>query len=648
MKKIVTLLAIAAMALSGCKNALLEGRMAAYEEPGYVVQIETRPGGRVEITPKKDSYKAEEQIKIEAEADEGYWFKEWQGNTAGSDNPLIVKVSEDMWIIAKFEEVLKYRLTTEWLPIGGVLYYSYDGIFDTTVEKIEFLPGEQCAVRAAPAAGYQFDGWEGDIETVNDTIYIRFDRDYQVYPKFSIIPTPVTYTITAAASTGGGIDFYPFKAAYYENEIVMVTAESGGGYIFDRWTGDHMGNEVSFNLVMDGDKNIGAVFIKREWTFLIYMAADNDLDGVALSDFNEMEAVDYSGKPFTVLALVDRINAGPGNWSGTRLYEIKSDPDGKNAVIVSTRLSGTPELNISGGADSELDTSNRQVLSGFIDYGKREYSADNYGLILWGYGLGWKGCAVDDTSGSSMSLSSLRNAVEGKGLKVIGFDTDFGVTLEAAYELRNSAQYLAGSPGTVSDPQKGWDYQILFNDFISKPNKTAEVFSGCIVEQYRRQYGMSNGASISIADLSKTALLFTAFENFSGALAGTLTDIGGRDALYTKMVNGTVQLYYDGTEFPADAYADLYSMSLQGDGAALRGALDGAVSSWSKEFGTARPLMGVFVNTLTSSAVFAASHAAGYRKNQGTILFATDSGNYVPSGSSGGTGLLDKLFYYTY
>jgi hypothetical protein len=614
----------------------------------YTITGSVPPGGTLEYTPSKTEYYENEIVMVTAKPDNGYEFKGWQGSVTGSANPLIIKLTEDMWIIPRFEEAASYRLTTEWSPAGGILFYSYDGIFNTTVSKTNFLPGEQCAIRAVPLPGYRFDRWEGDIESVNDTIYITFDGNYQVYPKFSVIASLVTYTITASVPAGGTVEYIPSKTEYYENEVVMVTAKPDSGYIFGQWSGDHAGTEASFSLTMNSDKNIAPAFIRREWTFMVYMAADNDLDAVALDDFNELEAVDYTNKPVSVLVLIDRINGSSGNWSDTRLYEVKGDLSGKNAVLVSTRLDGRPELNIPGGSNAELDTSNRFVLSGFIDYAKRAYKADNYGLIVWGYGLGWKGYALDTTSGSSMPLSSLGNAVEGKGLGLIGFDTGFGVTLESAYELRNAAGYLVGSPGTVSDSEKGWDYRALFSGFLSKASRTAKAFCDSAVDQFRQQYVTVNGACISVIDSSETASLFSAFEGFSGGVAGTLTDLAAKEAFYTRLLNGTVRLYYDGSAYPADAYADLYSISLEGSGAGLRSALGRAVSTWSNEYGESRPLMGVFVNSLTSGTVFSPGHAAGYRKGQGTIKFVADSINYAPSGSAAGTGLLDKLFYYSY
>jgi hypothetical protein len=386
---------------------------------------------------------------------------------------------------------------------------------------------------------------------------------------------------------------------------------------------------------------------RREWTSAVYMAADNELDSAALEDLNELEAVAYAGKPVTVLALVDRISAAPGNWSDTRLYEIRHDPGGKNSTVVSARLDGMPELGISAGTSSELDTASGPVLSGFIDYAKRAYPADQYGLVVWGHGLGWKGCAIDATSGNSMALAAFGGAVAGKGLSVIAFDTDYGATLEAAYEMRNAARYLAGSPGPAPDPEKGWDYRRLVAGFMEKPELSAEAFCESVAEQFSEQYGGTAGAAVSVVDLTKVNALFEAFEAFGGTAAAGITGKAAKDSWYDRLRNGTVSLYHAG-EYPADACADLYSFSLQGNGTALREALGGAVKSWSKENGTERALLGVFVNRLVSPDVFATSHESGYRRGSGTGAFVKESEKWVPTGNTGGTSFLDKVFYGEY
>jgi hypothetical protein len=382
----------------------------------------------------------------------------------------------------------------------------------------------------------------------------------------------------------------------------------------------------------------------REWTFIVYMAADNGLDSAALEDLNEMEAAVRTGQPVTVIALVDRAAAAPGNWSGTRLYEIKPDSGGKNAAIVSSRLDGAPELGISAGSESELDTADPLVLSGLINYAKRVYPAENYGLIVWGHGLGWKGYVVDDTAKTSMPLPSLRAAVAEKELSVIGFDTGLGITLESAYEFRGAARYLAGSPDGGSG--QGWDYECLFASFLESPGLSAEAFCESVTGQFR--YHAAGGAAISVIDLAEMNALFARFESFSGSLAGSLTSLDARDSLYKKFLDGTIAVWHTGGGYPADAYADIRSLSLHGDGSALRDALGTAVSSWSAEYGTEQALLGVFVSKLASPDVFEPGHEDGYKRGTGSGAFVSGSEKWVPTGSAAGTSLLDRLFYREY
>lgn len=400
----------------------------------------------------------------------------------------------------------------------------------------------------------------------------------------------------------------------------------------------------------DGLYNSGEILAyeepAREWTFIVYIAADNGLDAAALEVVNGLEAAVRDKMPVAVIALVDRIAATPENWSDTRLYEIKPDPNGNNAGIVSTRLDGSPELAVTAGSGGELNTASPLVLSGLIDFAKRAYPAENYGLVVWGHGLGWKGFIVDDTSGASMPLPSFGAAVADKGLAVIAFDTGLGVTLESAYELRKAAHYLIGSPNGRAG--QGWDYETLFASFLDSPSLTAEAFCESAAGQFQSQYSSTSGAALSVIDLSKTGALFARFESFSGALAGTVSSLSARDSLYAKFVYGTIDTWNAGGVYPSDTYADIYSLSMLGDGTALRNALSAAVSSWSKEHETGRALLGVFVNRLASPVLFAPSHEDGYKRGTGTGAFVKDSENWVPAGNAAGTSFLDRLFYGEY
>jgi len=52
-------------------------------------------------------------------------------------------------------------------------------------------------------------------------------------------------------------------------------------------------------------KDITVEFIKRKWTYILYMAADNELESNALRAVNELEGADWRGQDVSVLALME-------------------------------------------------------------------------------------------------------------------------------------------------------------------------------------------------------------------------------------------------------------------------------------------------------------------------------------------------------
>ena len=60
----------------------------------------------------------------------------------------------------------------------------------------------------------------------------------------------------------------------------------------------------------------------KEWTVLCYLAGDNNLDGAAVEDINEMEVVGSTDQ-MNMVAQVDRAadyNLNNDNWRSTRRF----------------------------------------------------------------------------------------------------------------------------------------------------------------------------------------------------------------------------------------------------------------------------------------------------------------------------------------
>jgi hypothetical protein len=425
----------------------------------------------------------------------------------------------------------------------------------------------------------------------------------------------------------------------------------------------------------------------KEWSFLIYMAADNDLEPAAISDINELEAIPsllQNTDKISILVILDRstgYDASNSNWSDTRFFEIIRDPAGFNTTIVSKQLNCF-ELGLSLDTQTELDMANPMVLSQSIDYMKRAYPADNYGLLLWGHGTGWRGegnnnktllnpplkaVAFDDATGSYMTMPSLDNAVTGKNLSLIGFDTCFGALLEVCYQIRDDAEWFIGSEGVT--PSSGWDYTLLFTAFLNRTSLTASDFCDDVIEQFKTQYNGTTGATISKIHLTNIENLFSVMESFAGELADSMTTSAGKELILNNILYTMDIFHY--FSFPSDMYVDIYSFtensinnrsSITSDtskqnailskGTILQNTLNTTVtSSWSKEYGTSRKQIGIHIIPLQAISVPDTSHALAYYKTSSGIdknAFVEDSIHWTPNLIPQPDSFLDKLFYWTY
>ena len=107
---------------------------------------------------------------------------------------------------------------------------------------------------------------------------------------------------------------------------------------------------------------------KAKWTFMVYMAGDNNLDGAALRDIAEMTKAG-STKDVHVLVQLDRLED-----QKTRRFRISQGGGFKGDCIESF---------------GDTNTGDPQILYSFVKWAADNYPADRYGLILWNHGSGW-------------------------------------------------------------------------------------------------------------------------------------------------------------------------------------------------------------------------------------------------------------------
>lgn len=233
-----------------------------------------------------------------------------------------------------------------------------------------------------------------------------------------------------------------------------------------------------------------------EWTFMVYLDGDNDLESFALEDFQEMATVG-SDTNINIVVLLDRISGGSnayGDWT-----------DARRGIVMNGNVPDTSW----GTSIGEVNMGDPQTLIDFAEWAITNYPANHYALILWNHGAGWrealakkeliyKEVCVDDTSGDYLSMKEVKNALStisssyGR-IDLVGFDACLMGMVEVAYQIKDSADVMVSSEETV--PGDGWPYHTILADLQSNPTMTPESLGTVIVDRYYEYYSYSEVCS---------------------------------------------------------------------------------------------------------------------------------------------------------
>ncbi|MBM4044919.1 MAG: hypothetical protein FJ279_07385, partial [Planctomycetes bacterium] len=264
-----------------------------------------------------------------------------------------------------------------------------------------------------------------------------------------------------------------------------------------------------YSLRIDAPTAAGA---RGNWTVLVYVDGDNNLEGAAIDDLNEMEAVALP-EGVSVAVLLDRIpgeDSSNGNWTDTRQGLVIHDA---NPFNISSSLTSLGEQNMGDPA----------TLESFIRWGVAAYPADNYALVVWDHGGGLDGVAWDDTDGAdNLTIPELTAAVTNAGTHfgVIGFDVCLAGLFTQAYDLRSLTDVVVASEQL--EPGDGWDYTGFLTQMAANPAMTAEEVGAAIVGSYGAFYG--NSQTLSATRVSSYGSLATALTGFADAVLADATD----------------------------------------------------------------------------------------------------------------------------
>ncbi len=238
---------------------------------GYTLTILANGNGATSPPVGNYFYGIEEVVNISATPDAGWQFDGWTGDVADSSSAsTTIIMDSDKTVTANFSEVIagEHILT---MAVTG------NGTTTPAVGSHTYTEGTMVNINAIPAAGWQFDGWTGDVADPNSaSTTVTMDSDKTVTANFSEVVVGeyiLTMAVTGNGTTSPAVGSY----TYTEGTVVNINAIPAAGWQFDNWSGgvSHP-NSASTTVTMDSDKTVTANFSRIVEKYTLTMAVNGN------------------------------------------------------------------------------------------------------------------------------------------------------------------------------------------------------------------------------------------------------------------------------------------------------------------------------------------------------------------------------------
>jgi hypothetical protein len=209
-----------------------------------------------------------------------------------------------------------------------------------------------------------------------------------------------------------------------------------------------------------------------EWTFMIYMAGDNNLNEDLIRSIYDLHrgvlnAVSHSSTP----ADINKINyliefeGNHPSFRTTRYFAGGGNPP-------STHSTGDVKLIPEKSPKPSSVKTVAQAISNLVKDGMTNYPASKYGLIISGHSDAFQGrtLLVQENPPGVETIQSIRDELKkvlnSKKFNILGFDSCVMNTLEVIYEFREITDFWIGSQGSI--PNYTWDYYDIAKNLTAK------------------------------------------------------------------------------------------------------------------------------------------------------------------------------------
>jgi hypothetical protein len=311
-----------------------------------------------------------------------------------------------------------------------------------------------------------------------------------------------------------------------------------------------------------------------DWTILIYMAGDNNLDDAGHDDIMEIKKIGSSDR---IHVVVQRDSATAG--VGGRRYHVK-----KGTTMAQDEITNLGRIN----------TGDPKVLSDFLSWGLTSYPAKRTMAVLWNHGSGWddtdiyeearrrglnpvpsassagggarragmrgtlpmgfrahrvvkvkrnrgpffvtafkldekrRAIAFDDDAQDFLDSVEMKNVFAavvkktGRKFDVIGMDACLMSMVETGLQVQKSGVVYCGSQEI--EPGDGWPYDRILKQLAANPGMDGTALASLIVKEYGASYPKSEPVTQSAFDLAALSAVQKAADALGTLLAKALQD----------------------------------------------------------------------------------------------------------------------------
>lgn len=304
-------------------------------------------------------------------------------------------------------------------------------------------------------------------------------------------------------------------------------------------------NALSYAKKIDTCNDVNrATKQKKEWTFIIHMAADNNLSSFARINLKQLTDIGSNEH----VNIIVQLDTKSGSKKITKLYYIEKD-----SLIL---------LNQQNNNDTQaMDSGSPNTLINLCKHAIENYQAHHYAFGFWNHGTGiidiaqkrivnpfplflfnpetnlieldrsvqffdfvkgkipnmhQRAISFDDSTGHYLSNKDLEQALQiicsrflnGKKFDIICFDACLMSMIEVADIIKDYAHYMVGSQEV--ELGTGYDYKKVLSLFNQPTAPSVEAFAKHIVHSYENTYStITNDYTQSAIKLSNINLLKT-------------------------------------------------------------------------------------------------------------------------------------------